>query len=259
MIVYQIINQKKDGNWHSPFVASVDMLESLAKVCTVGNVYIKEVTIEDENDSFVKDYAKNFFSLNKSNAQERAKTSIYPYNREKLSEKVKHYKRIEDLDPVKADKTKSFDRIYTVGLRKNGSDELQESYFTTRDYLLAREVAKEFQDRAPMDDIVVALNYLYLNSKALAKDLTVGELKNKNYNWKLGSVYDCEYAMALLENKRLEAELLSLQAKNETLRDVIDEYRSDAIERHTRERARRASDGTEQRKSGARNDVRILK
>lgn len=221
MKIYQVINVTNDGQWNSPYVATVSMIEQVVERCKMGKCYIKEVELEENSESVTRDYSARILFAGQKGIDETLKIIVYSYDKEKVQEAKAMYERLagsnknNDNEPIKT--------VNTVVLSDRGSNYSEEVAMAT-DYMLAREIAVDFKNTMSTKNVAIVTNDLYVDSNALndyLNRLIVGTVEESEAVWMLNSPAEKLYAKSQAENVKMKGEVTEAHNRSVKLENQL--------------------------------------
>lgn len=221
MKIYQVINVTSDGQWNSPYVATIGMVDQVVERCKMGKCYIKEVELEENSEGVTRDYSARVLFAGQKGIDETLKIIVYPYDKEKVQEAKAMYERLagnnkkNDNEPIKT--------VNTVVLRDRGSNCSEEVAMAT-DYMLAREIAVDFKNTMSTKNVAIVTNDLYVDPAALNEYLNrliVGTVEESEAVWMLNSPAEKLYVKSQAENVKMKGEVTESHRRNAKLENQL--------------------------------------
>lgn len=221
MKIYQVINVTNEGQWNSPYVATIGMVDQVVERCKMGKCYIKEVELEENSEGVTRDYSARVLFAGQKGIDETLKIIVYPYNKEKVQEAKTMYKRLAGDN--KNNKNEPIKTVNTVVLRDSGLNHSEEVAMAT-DYMLAREIAVDFKNTMSTKNVAIVTNDLYVDSSVLndyLNKLIVGTVEESEAVLTLDSPVEKLYAKSQAENMKIKGEVEEFRKRNTYLENQL--------------------------------------
>lgn len=234
MKVYQVIKIKDGKKWTSPNLASLSIVDKVAKIFKSDATYVRELNLETTGADATRKYAiKKLFS-SEENVLENRRVSMYAYGDEIYLRRKTEIESIREnvealFDWYEDDKGKK--KIYYIGYC-NPDNSVTEVFAIAEGYVEARDVAIEFGKIMAPKQMAIMEKDVYFDADKCIEDINKQQLfgKNRDAIWFIGTPEEESYYEIVKEIAALNKKYQTSITNNKKLKKRCKELESNIEE-----------------------------